>query len=111
MSAAGDRTAQKIDKLLGWLESLKKELGIPSSIREAGVQEADFLAKVDKLSEDALDDQCTGANPRFPLIVEVKQILLDCYYGRTFSEQDDAAPSVDHVKAQAKKRNSGKVVS
>ncbi|OSN02530.1 MULTISPECIES: bifunctional acetaldehyde-CoA/alcohol dehydrogenase [Lonsdalea] len=111
LSAAGDRTAQKIDKLLGWLESLKKELGIPSSIREAGVQEADFLAKVDKLSEDALDDQCTGANPRFPLIVEVKQILLDCYYGRTFSEQDDAAPSVDHVKAQAKKRNSGKVVS
>ncbi|WP_304167073.1 bifunctional acetaldehyde-CoA/alcohol dehydrogenase [Lonsdalea britannica] len=108
LSAAGDRTAQKIDKLLGWLESLKKELGIPTSIREAGVQEADFLAKVDKLSEDALDDQCTGANPRFPLIVEVKQILLDCYYGRTFSEQDDAAPAVEQTKAPAKKRKSVK---
>lgn len=108
LSAAGDRTAQKIEKLLGWLESLKKELGIPASIREAGVQEADFLAKVDKLSEDALDDQCTGANPRFPLIVEVKQILLDSYYGRTFSEQDDAAPAVEQTKAPAKKRKSGK---
>ncbi|MFP1738146.1 bifunctional acetaldehyde-CoA/alcohol dehydrogenase [Lonsdalea quercina] len=111
LSAAGDRTAQKIEKLLVWLESLKKELGIPSSIREAGVQEADFLAKVDKLSEDALDDQCTGANPRFPLIVEVKQILLDCYYGRTFSEQDDVAPTGEPEKAPTKKRKGGNVVS
>ncbi|MGK4328300.1 bifunctional acetaldehyde-CoA/alcohol dehydrogenase [Lonsdalea quercina] len=111
LSAAGDRTAQKIEKLLAWLESLKKELGIPASIREAGVQEADFLAKVDKLSEDALDDQCTGANPRFPLIVEVKQILLDCYYGRTFSEQDDVAPAGEPAKAPTKKQKGGKVVS
>lgn len=111
LSAAGDRTAQKIEKLLAWLESLKKALGIPASIREAGVQEADFLAKVDKLSEDALDDQCTGANPRFPLIVEVKQILLDCYYGRTFSEQDDIAPAAAPAKAPTKNRKSSKNVS
>ncbi len=51
MSAPGDRTAAKIEKLLAWLETLKAELGIPKSIREAGVQEADFLANVDKLSE------------------------------------------------------------
>ncbi|OSN11000.1 bifunctional acetaldehyde-CoA/alcohol dehydrogenase [Lonsdalea iberica] len=111
LSAAGDRTAQKIEKLLAWLESLKKALGIPVSIREAGVQEADFLAKVDKLSEDALDDQCTGANPRFPLIVEVKQILLDCYYGRTFSEQDDIAPAAAPAKTPTKNRKSSKNVS
>ncbi|TGC89392.1 bifunctional acetaldehyde-CoA/alcohol dehydrogenase, partial [Salmonella enterica subsp. enterica serovar Wilhelmsburg] len=66
LSAPGDRTAAKIEKLLAWLESIKAELGIPKSIREAGVQEADFLAHVDKLSEDAFDDQCTGANPRYP---------------------------------------------
>ncbi|MGQ7159146.1 hypothetical protein ACUODF_58550, partial [Escherichia coli] len=53
------------------------------SIREAGVQEADFLANVDKLSEDAFDDQCTGANPRYPLISELKQILL-AKSGRSF---------------------------
>ena len=82
-------------KLLAWLESLKAELGIPKSIREAGVQEADFLAHVDKLSEDAFDDQCTGANPRYPLISELKQILLDTYYGRNFTESDVAAVKVE----------------
>ncbi len=60
-------------------------LGIPKSIREAGVAEKDFLAKEDKLSEDAFDDQCTGANPRFPLIAELKQIMLDSYYGNLSS--------------------------
>ncbi|NBM81159.1 bifunctional acetaldehyde-CoA/alcohol dehydrogenase [Proteus sp. G4404] len=86
LSAPGDRTAAKIEKLLAWLEEMKSSLGIPASIREAGVQESDFLAKVDKLSEDAFDDQCTGANPRYPLISELKQLLLDSYYGREFNE-------------------------
>ncbi|ATO33058.1 Aldehyde-alcohol dehydrogenase [Dickeya dianthicola] len=107
LGAAGDRTAQKIEKLLAWLESMKKELGIPTSIREAGVQEADFLAKVDKLSEDAFDDQCTGANPRYPLIAELKQILLDSFYGRPFVEnavtETKAAPAVVSVPAKAEK--------
>ncbi len=105
LSAPGDRTAAKIEKLLAWLESLKAELGIPKSIREAGVQEADFLAHVDKLSEDAFDDQCTGANPRYPLISELKQILLDTYYGRNFTESDVAAVKVEIpavVKAEKK---------
>ena len=79
----------------GWKPS-KAELGIPKSIREAGVQEADFLAHVDKLSEDAFDDQCTGANPRYPLISELKQILLDTYYGREFKE---GAPAEDESRS------------
>ncbi|CAQ84122.1 MULTISPECIES: bifunctional acetaldehyde-CoA/alcohol dehydrogenase [Photorhabdus] len=86
LSATGDRTATKIEKLLAWLEELKSGLDIPTSIRAAGIQEADFLAKIDKLSEDAFDDQCTGANPRYPLISELKQLLLDSYYGREFTE-------------------------
>ncbi|MGM3160627.1 bifunctional acetaldehyde-CoA/alcohol dehydrogenase [Dickeya undicola] len=108
LSAPGDRTAQKIEKLLAWLESMKKELGIPTSIREAGVQEADFLAKVDKLSEDAFDDQCTGANPRYPLISELKQILLDTFYGRSFVEhaaatENKATPAAASAPAKAEK--------
>ncbi|ENH5968153.1 bifunctional acetaldehyde-CoA/alcohol dehydrogenase [Salmonella enterica] len=87
LSAPGDRTAAKIEKLLAWLESIKAELGIPKSIREAGVQEADFLAHVDKLSEDAFDDQCTGANPRYPLVSELRQLLLASFYGEAFAEQ------------------------
>ncbi|MFJ5359785.1 bifunctional acetaldehyde-CoA/alcohol dehydrogenase [Pectobacterium sp. CHL-2024] len=105
LTAPSDRTAQKIEKLLNWLEEMKTELGIPTSIREAGVQEADFLAKVDKLSEDAFDDQCTGANPRYPLISELKQILLDTYYGRKFSEEEKtgaAEPAVKGAKTSKK---------
>ncbi|MCL6353145.1 bifunctional acetaldehyde-CoA/alcohol dehydrogenase [Pectobacterium polaris] len=101
LTAPSDRTAQKIEKLLNWLEEMKTELGIPTSIREAGVQEADFLAKVDKLSEDAFDDQCTGANPRYPLISELKQILLDTYYGHKFSEEEKAE-AVEPVAKAAK---------
>ena len=69
-------------ELLAWLENIQAELGIPKSIREAGVQEADFLANVDKLSEDAFDDQCTGANPRYPLMSEIKEMYLRAYYGK-----------------------------
>lgn len=90
LTNVGDRTAAKIEKLLAWLEEMKADLGIPKSIRETGVTEADFLARVDKLSEDAFDDQCTGANPRYPLISEIKQLLLDSYYGREFVEHQDA---------------------
>ncbi|HBC6229123.1 TPA: bifunctional acetaldehyde-CoA/alcohol dehydrogenase [Proteus mirabilis] len=104
LSAPGDRTAAKIEKLLAWLEEMKSSLGIPASIREAGVQESDFLAKVDKLSEDAFDDQCTGANPRYPLISELKQLLLDSYYGREFNEH----PVAEIKEAKPAKKSSKK---
>ncbi|QQM73939.1 bifunctional acetaldehyde-CoA/alcohol dehydrogenase [Aeromonas caviae] len=94
LTAAGDRTAAKIEKLLTWLDELKATLGIPASIREAGVNEADFLAKVDQLALEAFDDQCTGANPRYPLITELKAILMDTYYGRPFIEEAPAAAPV-----------------
>ena len=104
LSAPGDRTAAKIQKLLGWLDEIKAELGIPKSIREAGVQEADFLAHVDKLSEDAFDDQCTGANPRYPLISELKQILMDTYYGREYSEDQTAVKTEAVAAPKAEKK-------
>ncbi|MFB2780154.1 bifunctional acetaldehyde-CoA/alcohol dehydrogenase [Shewanella mangrovisoli] len=87
LALGGNSDAEKVEKLLEKIEQLKKTLGIPASIQEAGVNEADFLAKLDELAEDAFDDQCTGANPRYPLISELKQLLLDSYYGRPFTEQ------------------------
>lgn len=104
LTAPGDRTAAKIEKLLGWLDEIKAELGIPKSIREAGLQEADFLAHVDKLSEDAFDDQCTGANPRYPLIAELKQILLDTFYGRNYVEGGVEEKKKPHRLKQRRKR-------
>lgn len=104
LTAQGDRTAQKITKLLAWLDEMKTQLGIPSSLREAGVQEVDFLAKVDKLAEDAFDDQCTGANPRYPLIAELKQIMLDTFYGRDYCEHAETAAEPVPIKAERKLR-------
>ncbi len=101
VTAAGDRTGAKVEKLLTWLEGLKAELDIPASIRDAGVNEAAFLAKVDQLAVEAFDDQCTGANPRYPLISELKQVLLDSYYGRPYVE--GAAVAAAEEAKEAKK--------
>ncbi len=86
LSQAGDRTAEKIERLLTWLEELKVNLEIPLSIQSAGVSEADFIAKLDELAVEAFDDQCTGANPRYPLITELKEVLMSSYYGKAFVE-------------------------
>lgn len=86
-----DRTAKKIENLLAWLDELKQDLNIPMSIQAAGVAEADFLAKIDELAVEAFDDQCTGANPRYPLISELKELLLTSYYGRFYVEGETVA--------------------
>ncbi len=72
----------KAATLIKEIEKLKKILEIPASIKEYGIPEKDFLAKVDMLSEKAFDDQCTGANPRYPLISEIKELYLKAYYGK-----------------------------
>ena len=97
LGLGGARTADKVNNLVIWLEALKKELDIPASIQAAGVSEADFLAKVDEVSVMAFDDQCTGANPRFPLMSELKQILLDSYYGRPYVDtyEHNSAEEID----------------
>jgi acetaldehyde dehydrogenase/alcohol dehydrogenase len=76
----------RVEKLVEWVDELKRQIGIPDSIQAAGVNEAAFLAAVDRLAEASFDDQCTGTNPRFPLISELKQLLLDSYYGRAYTE-------------------------
>ena len=97
----GERTQQRVENLIAWVEELKTDLEIPTSIQAAGVPEADFLAKLDELAVEAFDDQCTGANPRFPLISEIKQLLLDSYYGRAFVEsyeRDDTEEAEEVVQ-------------
>jgi acetaldehyde dehydrogenase/alcohol dehydrogenase len=72
----------KINALIQKIDELKKHLNIPMSIQDAGVKESDFLSQLDQMSEDAFDDQCTGANPRYPLIKEIKELYLKAYYGK-----------------------------
>ncbi|MFQ1017561.1 bifunctional acetaldehyde-CoA/alcohol dehydrogenase [Gilliamella sp. BG7] len=94
LTAATDNDEKKVEKLIGWLDQLRKDLDIPFSIKEFGVDEKVFLAQVDQLAVDAFDDQCTGANPRYPLIAELKQILLDTYYGRAYQDKGDLSEDV-----------------
>ncbi|MDO4550638.1 MAG: bifunctional acetaldehyde-CoA/alcohol dehydrogenase [Planctomycetia bacterium] len=70
------------ERLIKELRKLCDDLEIPSTIQEAGVQEKEFLERLDELAEDAFDDQCTAANPRYPLISEIKQMYLNAYYGK-----------------------------
>jgi acetaldehyde dehydrogenase/alcohol dehydrogenase len=77
--ALGD--AEKTGLLVTALEELKRKLDIKASIRDYGISEEAFLARLDGLAEEAFDDQCTGGNPRYPLIPEIRQMYLDAYYG------------------------------
>ena len=70
-----------VNSLIEEIKKLNRDLGIPLSFKEQGVDEQEFLAKVDMLADRAFEDQCTTANPRLPLVSELKQILLDSYYG------------------------------
>ena len=82
LGLGGKDDDEKVANLIEAIQKLKKEIGIPMSIKEAGVDEKTFMDNLDKLSELAFDDQCTGANPRYPLISEMKAIYTDAYYGR-----------------------------
>lgn len=73
--------AEKTARLVRAIEALKRDLGIPASLREAGIAEADFLQKLDEMAEQAFDDQCTASNPRYPLIAELKELYRKAYYG------------------------------
>ena len=74
-------TEEGVNSLIRAIQKLNAELNEPKSIQEAGIDEKEFLAKVDELADKAFSDQCTTANPRVPLVPEIKQILLDAYYG------------------------------
>ncbi len=80
LGLGGETDAQKLENLIAAVEDLKARVGIRKSIREYGIGETDFLARLDDMTEQAFDDQCTGANPRYPLLRELRQMYLDAYY-------------------------------
>ncbi len=85
----GENDNEKLEGLIRALNELKARVGIKSSVKEYGVAEEDFLSKLDDMTEQAFDDQCTGANPRYPLMSEIRQMYLNAYYGKnSFSEPE-----------------------
>jgi len=78
----GKTDEEKVEKLIAKIDELKTAVGIKKTIKDYGVDEKEFLAKLDEMVELAFDDQCTGANPRYPLLSEIKQMYLNAYYGK-----------------------------
>ena len=77
----GENESQKVDNLINEIQKLKVDIDLPLSIKDYGIAENDFYSKLDEIALLAFDDQCTGANPVYPLIEELKQILIDAYWG------------------------------
>lgn len=82
LGLSGKDDEAKLKALLKAITDLKVECDIPLTIKDAGVDEKAFLESLDQMSVDAFNDQCTGANPRYPLISEIKELYLKCYYGK-----------------------------
>ena len=82
LGVKGATDADKLEGLISLINDLKKNIGIKETIRDYVPDEDDFLARLDDMVEQAFDDQCTGANPRYPLMSEIKQMYLNAYYGK-----------------------------
>ena len=82
LGLGGETEQEKLDNLIAAIENLKERVGIRKTIRDYGVDEKEFLARLDDMVEQAFDDQCTGANPRYPLMSEIKEMYLEAYYGK-----------------------------
>ncbi len=99
----GDTDEQKLQGLIDAVNQLKHRVGIKDTIADYNISEETFLATLDDMVEQAFDDQCTGANPRYPLMSEIKQMYLNAYYGKHFVEADTPSeknlPVVDSTDA------------
>ena len=81
LKLGGNTDEEKLEKLIDAITELMHKIGIHDTIREYGVSEDAFLGRLDEMVEQAFDDQCTGANPRYPLMKEIKEMYLNAYYG------------------------------
>ncbi len=86
LGLGGKTDEEKLENLIRAINDLKAQVGIKDTIKDYGIDEKTFLASLDDMVEQAFDDQCTGANPRYPLMSEIKQMYLNAYYGKHFEE-------------------------
>lgn len=86
LGLGGKTDEDKLGRLIKAIDELKERVGIKKTIKDYNIDEKDFLERLDAMTEQAFDDQCTGANPRYPLMSEIKQMYLNAFYGKTFTE-------------------------
>lgn len=103
LGLSGKTDEDKLESLIAEFKKLRKHIGIKDTIQEYGIDEEDFLDRLDEMVENAFDDQCTGANPRYPLMSEMKQMYLNAYYGESKFKEIEMPD-----ETQLKKRKSNK---
>ena len=110
LGLGGKNDSEKLENLIKAINDLKVKVGIKETIKDYGVDEKVFLDNLDEMVEQAFDDQCTGANPRYPLMSEIKQMYLNAYYGKHFVEKKmptaadiEEGAKVDKVKVTYRK--------
>ena len=81
LNLGGENNEEKLENLIKAIDELKEKIGIKKTIKDYGIEEKEFLETLDEMTKQAFDDQCTGANPRYPLMSEIKQMYLNAYYG------------------------------
>ena len=96
----GNSDEEKLEGLIKAINDLKAKVGIKETIKDYGIDEKVFLDNLDEMVEQAFDDQCTGANPRYPLMAEIKQMYLNAYYGKHFEEKE--MPTAKDIKSNTK---------
>ena len=91
----GKNDKESLENLINAINALKDRVGIKKTIRDYGIDEKDFLDRLDAMTEQAFDDQCTGANPRYPLMSEIKQMYLNAYYGNKLFTEEEKPTAAD----------------
>ena len=103
LGLGGKNDEEKLENLIKAINDLKARVGIKATIKDYGIDEEDFLNRLDDMVEQAFDDQCTGANPRYPLMSELRQMYLNAYYGKHFVEEKMPIKDLDVMKPDSVK--------
>ena len=100
LNLGGNTDKEKLENLISAVNALKERVGIKKTIADYNIDEKDFLERLDAMTEQAFDDQCTAANPRYPLMSEIRQMYLNAYYGKSGFEEKPM-PGVEQTETDA----------
>ena len=104
LGLGGKSDEESLENLIKAVNALKERVGIKKTIRDYNIDEEDFLDRLDAMTEQAFDDQCTGANPRYPLMSEIKQMYLNAYYGNKHFTEEEKPTAADFKAADSKSK-------
>lgn len=104
LGLGGKSDEESLENLIKAVNALKERVGIKKTIRDYNIDEKDFLDRLDAMTEQAFDDQCTGANPRYPLMSEIKQMYLNAYYGNKHFTEEEKPTAADFKAADSKSK-------